>query len=139
MNSHNHIMLGSVDAWFYRVLAGLNPLLPGWREIGIKPHPLGGLTSVEAGVKTVRGRAAVSWERDDAAFRLGFTVPAGSSARVEVPLVWTRARIRSEEKLLWDGSGPAEKHPDIVFVGIDDGRPVFRAESGTYLLEMSRT
>jgi alpha-L-rhamnosidase len=138
MNSHNHIMLGSVDAWFYRVLAGLNPLSPGWREIGIKPHPLGDLTSVEAGVKTVRGRAAVSWGRDDAAFRLGFTVPAGSSARVEVPLLWTRARIRSEEKLLWDGSGPGEKHPDIGFVGIEDGRPVFRAESGTYLLEVRR-
>ncbi|TFG57914.1 MAG: alpha-L-rhamnosidase, partial [Candidatus Aminicenantes bacterium] len=42
MNSQNHIMLGSIDAWFYRVIAGLSPGLPGWRTVRIRPHTLGG-------------------------------------------------------------------------------------------------
>jgi alpha-L-rhamnosidase len=29
MNSHNHIMFGSIDAWFYKYLGGLAPLKPG--------------------------------------------------------------------------------------------------------------
>ena len=35
MNSQNHIMLGSIDAWFYRYLAGiqLDPSIPGWQKI----------------------------------------------------------------------------------------------------------
>jgi alpha-L-rhamnosidase len=37
MNSHNHIMLGSVDAWFYKALAGIRCLEPGWRRIRIQP------------------------------------------------------------------------------------------------------
>ena len=44
MNSHNHIMFGSVDAWFYRVLAGINvdPSVFGFRRIMIKPYIPGG-------------------------------------------------------------------------------------------------
>ncbi|MCX8171517.1 MAG: family 78 glycoside hydrolase catalytic domain, partial [Candidatus Bathyarchaeota archaeon] len=55
MNSHNHIMFGSVDAWFYKALAGINadPSCPGFEKIVIKPHIVGDLTYVGASLRTI--------------------------------------------------------------------------------------
>ena len=63
MNSQNHIMLGSIDAWFYRVLAGLSPLAPGWKGVRVRPHLLGDLTAVEARLETVAGAVGASWRK----------------------------------------------------------------------------
>ena len=40
MNSHNHPMFGSVGAWFYSALAGINPdpVAPGFQRIRIEPQ-----------------------------------------------------------------------------------------------------
>ena len=37
MNSRNHIMFGTVSAWFYRKLLGVTPLTPGYTKVAIKP------------------------------------------------------------------------------------------------------
>ena len=57
MNSQNHIMLGTVDAWFYKYLAGIqvDPNFPGWERIVIKPYPVKGLNFAGASLKTFRG------------------------------------------------------------------------------------
>ncbi len=138
MNSHNHIMLGSVDAWFYRVLAGLGPLEPGWKSVQIKPHILGDMTGAEAEVKTVRGRAASSWRRDGDTLVFEYTIPVGSTARVSAPLLGPRSNVRADGELIWDGSGQTGDHPDIDFLEFEDGRPVFRTGSGSYRFEVGR-
>ncbi|MCK7480621.1 MAG: hypothetical protein M0C28_27885 [Candidatus Moduliflexus flocculans] len=81
MNSQNHIMLGSVDAWFYRVLAGLSPALPGWKKVRIRPHVLGDLTFVEASLETVAGRIGSAWKRAGDVFSLEVRVPVGADRR----------------------------------------------------------
>jgi alpha-L-rhamnosidase len=63
MNSHNHIMLGSIDAWLYRAVAGLRCVAPGWRKMVIRPLLCGGLDGASAEVVTVRGLAKVAWKR----------------------------------------------------------------------------
>lgn len=89
MNSHNHIMLGSVDAWYYKAVAGIEPVEAGWKRIRFAPNPVGDLTWASAWVDTVRGRAAVSWEisRDPNTeqMRVSVEVPAGATGEVVLP------------------------------------------------------
>ncbi len=65
MNSHNHIMFGSVDAWFYKALAGINAdsSAPGFEKIIIRPQVPGDLSYVSASVNTVRGLVSSSWRK----------------------------------------------------------------------------
>jgi hypothetical protein len=68
MNSHNHIMLGSVDAWFYKTIGGIALMEPGWKKVRIAPRPFEGLTSAETSVMTVRGEVRVRWSRETKRF-----------------------------------------------------------------------
>ncbi len=86
MNSHNHTMLGSVDSWFYRVLAGLTPAEPGWKTVRYQPHPVGGVRHASASVETIRGRAAIAWVDSDGSFTCTVTVPAGATGQVVLPI-----------------------------------------------------
>lgn len=85
MNSHNHIMLGSVDAWFYRTLAGIIQTAPNWRTATIAPHDPGDLTHASATVGTLYGELAVSWHRSGDDFTLDLEVPVGIEAEVRIP------------------------------------------------------
>jgi alpha-L-rhamnosidase len=85
MNSHNHIMLGSVDAWLYKSLAGLECTAPGWRKLRVAPQPVEGLPWASAAVETIRGRASVSWVRSKTTFTLTVVIPSGSTADIVFP------------------------------------------------------
>ncbi len=138
MNSQNHIMLGSIDAWFYRILAGLSPLLPGWKAVRVRPHALGDLTSVDAAVDTIAGRVAASWRRSDEAFSLEIMIPVGASGEVHVPLLWPGARIAESGKLLWRGGFAAGGAPGIALARHDANRVVFEVGSGAYRFELDK-
>jgi alpha-L-rhamnosidase len=85
MNSHNHIMTGSIDAWFYRALGGVTVVEPGWRRVRIKPPVLDGLDHAAVSFQTVRGPLRVSWERSAAGLRLVASLPVGMEAEVHLP------------------------------------------------------
>jgi alpha-L-rhamnosidase len=138
MNSQNHIMFGSIDAWFYRTLAGLAPLEPGWRKFQVKPHVVGDLTSAEAGLRTVRGPVRAAWKRDEATFSLEVLVPVGTTARVFVPSLFPDADVLESGRLIWQGFRPADAVPGITPAGREERFVVFEAESGAYLFELKR-
>jgi len=119
MNSHNHIMFGSVDAWFYRGAAGILPLEPAWKSVLVAPKTVGKLSHAAATQATPRGPVSVSWSRSpwlsgDGAkvrgagadgraaaserggeFRLSVSIPDGTAARIVLPYA-DRARALSE-------------------------------------------
>jgi alpha-L-rhamnosidase len=113
MNSHNHIMFGSVDAWFYRGAAGIIPLEPAWRSVLVAPKTVGGLAHAAATQATPRGPISASWSRSpwllgdgvkarDAGadgrggeFRLSVSIPDGTAARIVLPYA-DRARALTE-------------------------------------------
>jgi alpha-L-rhamnosidase len=138
MNSQNHIMLGSIDGWFYRVLAGLAPLRPGWQAFRVRPHVLGDLTFVEASVDTVCGRVSASWRRTGPAFTLEVTVPPGATAEVHVPLLWTEAEIVESGQTVWRAGRTAGPGAGIEFLGGEKDRAVFSVQSGTYKFEQTK-
>jgi alpha-L-rhamnosidase len=138
MNSQNHIMLGSVDAWFYRTLAGLAPLLPGWRALRVRPHVLGDLTSAEARIETFSGRVGAAWRKSDDSFALEVTVPVGAKGEVHVPLLWPGARILESGRDLWRAGRVAGEAADIELAGDDGKWAVFKVGSGKYRFEAKR-
>lgn len=85
MTSFNHYALGSVADWLHRVVAGLAPAEPGYRRIRIAPRPGGGLTSAAARHLTPYGTAEVGWELDGEELTVRFTIPAGTTAEVDLP------------------------------------------------------
>jgi len=138
MNSQNHIMLGSVDAWFYRTLAGLAPLLPGWRALRVRPHVLGDLTSAEARLETFSGRVRAAWRKSDDSFALEVGVPVGAKGEVHVPLLWHGARILESGRDLWRAGRVAGEAPGIELTGDDGKWAVFKVGSGEFKFEMKR-
>jgi alpha-L-rhamnosidase len=101
--SHNHVMLGSIDGWLYRNLAGIQPdeQHPGFEHFFIKPFVPKSLAFVKASIQTVRGPVAVSWTNTNGIFELNVSVPVNSSATIHVPAksrksVQSRPALRPE-------------------------------------------
>jgi alpha-L-rhamnosidase len=87
MNSHNHAMLGSIGAWFYTALAGINPDVksPGYGRIRIQPQMVRDLRWASGSIDTIRGQVSSSWSRESDSACLKVTIPAGSTAEVHLP------------------------------------------------------
>ncbi len=85
MTSFNHYALGAVADWLHRVVGGLAPLEPGYRRILVAPRPGGGLAWAESRLETPHGEARVRWERAGEGLELTVLVPAGTTARLDVP------------------------------------------------------
>ena len=137
MNSHNHIMLGSIDAWFYRVLAGLSPVEPGWRTVRVRPHPLGDLSFVEARLETAAGRVAAAWRRTADSFALKVEIPVCARGEIHVPLLF-QGPIRESGRTVRSAEGEAGRVPGVVLRRTDGDRAIFEVESGAYRFELGK-
>ncbi|HEV2348269.1 MAG TPA: family 78 glycoside hydrolase catalytic domain [Terriglobia bacterium] len=84
MNSHDHAMFGSVGAWFYRALAGinLNQDSVGYRHIRIEPQMVRDLTQASGSVETIRGTVSSSWTHTRGTITLEVAIPVGSDAQI---------------------------------------------------------
>ena len=138
MNSQNHIMFGSVDAWFYRTLAGLAPLEPGWKRFEVRPRVLGDLVSAEAGLKTVRGPLRAAWKKSEAEFALEVLVPVGAEARVFVPPVFPEGLLLESGRVLWRGLRKPDEVPGVTPAGREEGSWVFDVAGGAYRFELRK-
>ena len=88
MNSYNHYAFGSVMAWAYRYVAGIDTTTaaPGFRKIVIRPHLDPRLTSSKAEYESIYGKISTEWSnRPEGPFELKVTIPANTSADVYLP------------------------------------------------------
>jgi len=85
--SHNHPMFGSVSAWFYKALAGINAdcRYPGFERILFKPCFIEELDWVKASANTVRGKVFLEWKRTGNGLKIYMEIPANCSARLYLP------------------------------------------------------
>lgn len=129
-SSQNHFMLGHIIEWFYGRLAGIapDPSAPGFGRVVIRPEPVGDLTWVEASQETVRGKIAVRWDKKDSRFVLKVTIPANTTASVQLPAAASATITES-------GRAVAGRD-DIRASDAIDGRPTFEIGSGSYVLEV---
>lgn len=135
MNSQNHIMLGAIDAWFYRTIGGLSPLEPGWKKIGIRPRPFSGLSHAEASVETVRGKVRCAWRKEETGLRLEASVPVGATARIAVPAAVPGSPIYESGRNVWQEEKAVASANGVTAVGRDGDAVVFETESGEYVFE----
>ena len=85
MNSFNHYAYGSIGAWLYQNVAGLEPGLPGYKHIVIKPQPGGSLTWTHASLASPYGQIAVSWRLEGETLKLEVIVPPNTTATLKPP------------------------------------------------------
>lgn len=86
-SSWNHFMMGQIDEWFFRSLAGFETSLdhPGMKQIEIAPQLVGDLAYVSASAQTLYGKVSVNWKRKGDTFTIKVHIPVGCSAKVVMP------------------------------------------------------
>jgi alpha-L-rhamnosidase len=109
MNSFNHYAYGAVGDWLYRKVAGIDmdPAVPGFKSIIVKPHPGGEMNNVNATHDSPYGRVSSAWEIKDGKFTLKVDVPVNTSARIYVPTTGGTILL-SDEGIEDTDSQPAE-------------------------------
>lgn len=88
MNSYNHYAFGSVVAWVYRYVAGIDTSQsgPGFKKIVIHPHLDPRLTSAKGEYDSVYGEISTAWTNPAGGpFTLKLKIPANTSADVYLP------------------------------------------------------
>jgi hypothetical protein len=86
-SSWNHFMMGQIDEWFFRSLAGIDIRTThrDGQKIVIRPAVVGDLSYVKATTRTLHGAIATDWTRSGNDFRLNVSIPVGDSAEVYLP------------------------------------------------------
>jgi len=88
MNSFNHYAYGSIGAWMYNTVAGIeiDPQQPGYKHTLLRPQPGGGLTHANASLKTLYGELRSDWTLDGGKFEWHVRIPANTTASAYVPV-----------------------------------------------------
>jgi alpha-L-rhamnosidase len=120
MNSFNHANLGACSEWFYDTILGINCEEAGYGKIVIRPEPGGDLTWAEGHYDSIRGRIESSWKIAGNQFTLKVTIPANTTATIDVP-------------------GKCEKSEGAKFVAEEGGSSVFTVGSGPYQFQSELT
>ncbi len=140
MNSQNHHMMGSVDAWFYEGLGGINvdPENPGYRHIRFEPQVTRDLTSVSATVGSVRGNVTSSWSHEPGVITLHVDVPVNSTATVFVPEdpEMTEVTVQEGDRTVWEKGNFVAGDPGVTAGKLDGKRVVFEVGSGSYTFRL---
>jgi len=132
MNSRNHIMLGSVDTWFYKTLAGIKSLTPGWKTFRIKPFISEDMNYAQAKLNSIKGLIYSAWEKKDLNFKLTVIIPVGCDAEVWVPIKDENSPIKEGDTVIWDREERGTGHLGITFKSKEDNYVVFNIGSGYY-------
>lgn len=125
-NSWNHFMMGQIEEWFYRTLAGIvpDPVVPGFKHCIIKPIPVGDLSYVRATHESLYGMVEVNWKKDDNKFTLSVNVPVNTTATVILP-------VPDDWEILMDG----KEIKNTKAIQRVKKSPVFNVGSGSYVFE----
>jgi len=141
MNSHDHAMFGSVGAWFYDALAGINvdPDGAGYRHIRIEPQVAEDLHWVSATVETVRGTVSSSWTHSPGEIMLDVTIPVNSDAKVVVPKEeeMTGVTVREGDRIVWQNGQFVPGDPGVTGASEAHGDVTFEVGSGEYAFRLT--
>jgi alpha-L-rhamnosidase len=131
--SQNHFMMGAIDDWSHRYLAGVRPVEPGFKTFVVAPLTPSRLSSAQASLASPYGTIESSWARRGSAIEQHVTVPANTGAEIRVPAAGG-ARVTVDGTTVWDGRRGSAfgAHADgdrVILEGVG---------SGTYEIESSR-
>jgi alpha-L-rhamnosidase len=124
--SLNHWPYSGVGEWLWRNVAGLNPdaQQPGYQAFIVRPRPTPEVNWCKATYESLRGPIGIDWRRDEAEFRLGLTVPAGSCADVYVPT--------ADAASVTESGQPAARSLRVKWLREEAGAAVYEVGAGVY-------
>lgn len=124
--SKNHVMMGSVDAWFYKYIAGIqmDENKPAFVSFRVKPLLLDSLRHGKAQIETMRGKVSSEWERDSEFFTLNVEIPFNTTAFVFIP--------GDEKSELTESGLPLKQVEEIEYLGFNKGYHQLKVHSGRY-------
>ena len=104
-------MLGQVTEWFYHDLLGIaaDPSQPGFAHVLLRPTPVGDLAWVQGSYHSVRGHISVRWERKEGHLLYTVSIPANTTATLEIP-------ARAGGQMILDGK-PLDPTPSDAAAG----------------------
>lgn len=85
--SNNHFMLGHLMEWFYSGLCGIKQAegSTGFKNIEIRPNPVGDIKDAAASYHSIHGIIAVKWKKENGVFDMDVTIPANTTATIYFP------------------------------------------------------
>ncbi len=126
MNSFNHYAYGAIGDWLYKEVAGIqmDPVIPAYKKIRIRPVPGGNLTFVRAEHETMYGKVSSEWKLENGILTLNAVIPANTAAEI-----WLMTRDASK---VTENGKPVSNLPDVRFLKTEKGFAVYLVGSGTY-------
>ncbi|KAH3756042.1 rhamnosidase B [Pelomyxa schiedti] len=119
VDSRNHIMFGSIDSWFYRYLAGINP--NGLEEIILSPPTLrhDQLQLVGASYESGKGLISLHWQwLSEDTYQVAVQVPHNSRAVLLLP-DFAVLKLSERDTLIFDGFEVTSQN-NLKLIGILD-------------------
>lgn len=99
-------MFGSVGAWFYQTLAGIDqqPESTGFQHIRIAPQMVEDLNWASGTVQTIRGPLSSSWSRTPTSVDLKASIPVGADGQIVLPFPpeSTEYTITENGRVVWE-------------------------------------
>jgi alpha-L-rhamnosidase len=141
MNSHDHAMFGSVGAWFYNALGGINlgRDSAGYQHIRIAPQVVEDLQWASSSVETIRGTVSSSWSHSPGVITLEVAIPVNSDAQVVVPAEeqMTDVAIRESDRVVWEKGHYVSGDPGLTGATQDGITIIFQVGSGQYSFRLT--
>lgn len=102
--SQNHFMMGAIDDWSYRYLAGIRSTSPGFRSFLVAPLIPSGLDHVSASWESPYGTIESAWRKARGGrLQMDVTVPVNTEAEVRVPGSAPDSVVMVDGEVVWDG------------------------------------
>jgi alpha-L-rhamnosidase len=136
MNSHNHPMFGSVGAWLYKALAGINmaPGSVGYEKLVLQPQMVRDLRHASGSIQTLRGEVGCTWSRTERSVRLEAVVPVGSSAELVMPKsILRNIKVSEGGRAIWENGKFVPGTPGVEGAVDKDGFIRITTGSGRYV------
>ena len=130
-SSQNHFMLGHIEEWFHRGLAGVSINMAMARQraeqIVIRPRIAGDVAWARDSQDSVLGKIASEWKRKGGTLALEVTIPVNARATIYVP-VKTAGHVKENGRAI-------PQSTEIKKLGVAEETEIFEVGSGVYHFE----
>jgi len=125
MNSFNHYAYGAIGDWMYRVCAGIEAGLPGYKKIIIQPSPTEKLMYARASFESSYGQIISGWERTENGITVRVRIPVNTEATIMLP--------GNDVSKISENGKPISSIKDFQNIRTLNGRVVLEVGSGEYV------
>ena len=132
MNSGNHVMLlGDVVIWMFEHLGGIKSDIdqPGFKHILMNPQIVGDLKYAKAEYDSLYGKIVSDWKIEEDVFQWDVVIPVNTSATLSIPTK-NPADVKESGRNIGEEEG-------IAYLGMEQGKAIYRIGSGKYHFESS--